>query len=209
VRFKLIIFDFDGTLADSLSWFLGISDQLADQFGFDRIDKSQLARLRRMHAATLLRRHHVPLWKTPLIAARFRRLMSQQISQIDPFPGVHQMLEHLHSAGRTLAVVTSNSRGNVRQVLGRQSAALLSDCEGGVSLAGKRAKLRKILHRSGIDPNLAIFIGDEIRDIEAARHAGIASGVVAWGFTDVNALHEHTPDHAFASIQEMLDVLLA
>jgi phosphoglycolate phosphatase len=209
LRFKLIIFDFDGTLADSLAWFLGISDQLADEFGFDRIDKSQLGRLRRLHAATLLSLHHVPLWKTPLIAARFRRLMGQQISQIGLFPGVEEMLEHLHEAGCALAVVTSNSRGNVRRVLGRETAALLSDCEGGVSLAGKHAKLRKILHRSGIDPDLAIFIGDEIRDIEAARRAGIASGAVAWGFTDVGALIEHAPDHVFTSMQDVLRTLLA
>ena len=209
LRFKLVIFDFDGTLADSLAWFLGISDQLADEFGFDRIDKSQLPRLRRLHAATLLRLHHVPLWKTPLIAARFRRLMTQQISQIGFFPGVQEMLERLHGAGCDLAVVTSNSCENVRRVLGRKTAALLSDCAGGVSLAGKRAKLHKILHRSGVDPNLAIFIGDEIRDIEAARRAGIACAVVAWGFTDVSALREHAPDYVFNSIEEMVSLLLA
>jgi phosphoglycolate phosphatase len=207
LRFKLVIFDFDGTLADSISWFLGISDQLADEFGFDRIDKTQVALLRRLDAATLLHMHHVPLWKVPLIAARFRRLMSKQITQIVPFPGVPEMLERLACAGCDLAVVTSNSCGNVHRVLGRKTASLLSACEGGVSLMGKRSKLRKILNRSGIDPNQVIFIGDEIRDIEAARHAGIASGAVAWGFTEVNALKGHAPDWLFTSIDEMLAAL--
>jgi phosphoglycolate phosphatase len=151
--------------------------------------------------------HHVPLWKVPLIAARFRRLMSQQIDQIVPFPGVPQMLERLACAGSDLAVVTSNACSNVRRVLGRETGALLSACEGGVSLMGKRAKLRKILHRSGIDPSQAIFIGDEIRDIEAARHAGIASGAVAWGFTEVNALRGHAPDWLFTSIDDVLKAL--
>jgi phosphoglycolate phosphatase len=208
VRFKLVIFDFDGTLADSLSWLLGISDRMADEFGFDRIDKNQVAMLRRLDAATLLRMHHVPLWKVPFIAARFRRLMSQQIAQIAPFPGVPEMLERLACAGCDLGVVTSNSCGNVRRVLGRKTSALLSTCQGGVSLAGKRAKLKRILHRSGIDPAQAIFIGDEIRDIEAARHAGVASGAVAWGFTEVNALKGHAPDWLFTSLDEMLSVLV-
>lgn len=207
MRFNLIIFDFDGTLADSLSWFIGISDQLADEFGFDRIDKNQMALLRRLDAATLLRMHHVPLWKVPLIAARFRRLMSKQLDQIVLFPGVQEMFERLARAGCDLAVVTSNSCGNVRRVLGRETSALLSACEGGVSLVGKRTKLRKILQRSGIAPNQAIFIGDEIRDIEAARHAGIASGAVSWGFTEVNALKGHAPDWIFTSIDELLTVL--
>ena len=207
MRFNLIIFDFDGTLANSLAWFIGISDRLADEFGFDRIDKNQVALLRRLDAATLLRMHHVPLWKVPLVAARFRRLMSQQINQIALFPGVPEMFERLARAGCDLAVVTSNSCGNVRRVLGRETSALLSACEGGVSLLGKRAKLRKILRRSGIDPAQAIFIGDEIRDIEAARHAGIASGAVSWGFTEVNALKGHAPDWIFTSIDDLLTVL--
>ncbi len=207
MRFKLVIFDFDGTLADSLSWFIDISDRLADEFGFDRIDKTQLALLRRLDATTLMHMHHVSLWKIPLIAARFRRLMGQQIDQIALFPGVPAMLERLVCAGCDLAVVTSNSCANVRRVLGHETAALLSACEGGVSLAGKRVKLHKILRRSGIDPAQAIFIGDEIRDIEAARHAGIASGAVAWGFTDVNALRGHAPDWLFTSLDEMLTVL--
>jgi phosphoglycolate phosphatase len=208
LRFKLIIFDFDGTLADSLGWFIGISDRLADEFGFERIDKDQVATLRRHDAATLLRLHHVPLWKVPFIAARFRMLMAKQIKMIVPFPGVADLLGQLAQAGSTLAVVTSNSCANVRSVLGRKNMGLLAACEGGVSIFGKRMKLRKVLRQSGIHPAQAIFIGDEIRDIEAARHAGIASGAVAWGFTDTDALRAHSPDMLFTTVDEMLRTLV-
>jgi phosphoglycolate phosphatase len=208
LKFKLVIFDFDGTLADSLGWFIGISDRLADEFGFDRVDKAQFATLRRLDAATLLRLHHVPLWKVPFIAARFRRLMGRQIHMIAPFPGVADLLGQLAQAGSALAVVTSNSCANVRRVLGKKSMGLLAACEGGVSIFGKRMKLRKVLRASGIHPAEAIFIGDEIRDIEAARHAGIASGAVAWGFTDLDALKAHSPDFLFGSVDEMRSALV-
>ena len=208
MRFKLIIFDFDGTLADSLGWFISISDRLADEFGFDRIDKNEVATLRRHDAATLLRLHHVPLWKLPFIAARFRKVMAEQIQMISLFPGIADLLEQLAQAGSTLAVVTSNARANVRRVLGRKGMGLLADCEGGVSIFGKRVKLRKVLRRVGIHPAQAIFIGDEIRDIEAARDAGIASGAVTWGFTDMDALRAHSPDMLFGSVGEMLAALV-
>ena len=208
MKFKLVIFDFDGTLADSLGWFIGISDRLADEFGFDRLDKDQVATLRRHDAATLLRLHHVPLWKVPFIAARFRSLMARQIEKIGLFPGVADFLSRLAQAGSTLAVVTSNSCSNVRRVLGRKNMALLAACEGGVSVFGKRMKLRKVLRQSGIHPAQVIFIGDEIRDIEAARQAGIASGAVAWGFTDPDALRAHSPDMLFTSVDEMLHTLV-
>ena len=203
MKFKLVIFDFDGTLADSLGWFISISDRLADEFGFDRIDKEQVATLRRHDAATLLRLHHVPLWKVPFIAARFRSLMAKQIEMIVPFPGVPDLLGRLAQAGSTLAIVTSNSCANVRRVLGRKNMGLVAACEGGVSVFGKRMKLRKVLRLIGIHPAQAIFIGDEIRDIEAARQAGIASGAVAWGFTDLDALKAHSQDMLFTSVDEM------
>jgi phosphoglycolate phosphatase len=208
LKFKLVIFDFDGTLADSLGWFISISDRLADEFGFAHIDKDQLATLRRHDAATLLRLHHVPLWKVPFIATRFRSLMSQQIEMIAPFPGVPDLLSRLAQAGSTVAVVTSNSCSNVRRVLGRKTMGLVAACEGGVSVFGKRVKLRKVLRHIGIHPAQAIFIGDEIRDIEAARQAGIASGAVAWGFTDLDALKAHSPDMLFTTVEELRLALL-
>ena len=150
----------------------------------------------------------MPLWKVPFIAARFRSLMAKQIEMIAPFPGVTDLLGRLARAGSTLAVVTSNSCANVRRVLGGKSAGLLAACEGGVSIFGKRMKLRKVLRHIGIHPARAIFVGDEIRDIEAARHAGIASGAVAWGFTDRDTLRAHSPDMLFASVEEMLSALV-
>jgi len=208
LRLKLVIFDFDGTLADSLGWLIGISDRLAYDYGFDPIDKTQISTLRRLDAATLLRLHHVPLWKVPFIATRFRKLMAEQIRMIELFPGVDDLLGGLAQAGTKLAVVTSNSCANVRRVLGTRNSGLLAACEGGVSVFGKRRKLRKVLRQTGILPAEAIFIGDEIRDIEAARHAGIACGAVAWGFTDVETLKAHSPDMVFESEGEMLTALV-
>jgi phosphoglycolate phosphatase len=148
------------------------------------------------------------LWKVPFIATRFRSLMSQQIEMIAPFPGVPDLLSRLAQAGSTVAVVTSNSCSNVRRVLGRKTMGLVAACEGGVSVFGKRVKLRKVLRHIGIHPAQAIFIGDEIRDIEAARQAGIASGAVAWGFTDLDALKAHSPDMLFTTVEELRLALL-
>jgi phosphoglycolate phosphatase len=150
----------------------------------------------------------VPLWKLPFIAARFRRLMAGQIDMIALFPGVADLFERLSKEGFALAIVTSNSGANVRRVLGRKTMGLVAACEGGVSIFGKRAKLRKVLRLTDIHSAQAIFIGDEIRDIEAARDAGIASGAVTWGFTDTDTLKSHSPDMLFGSVDEILSALV-
>jgi phosphoglycolate phosphatase len=129
--------------------------------------------------------------------------MAGLIDRVAPFEGVDRMLGRLSDAGRALAVVTSNSEENVRRVLGAESAARIDYYECGASVFGKRARLRKALERSGVAAHEAIAIGDEIRDLEAARRAGIAFGAVAWGYTKLEALVAHAPAEVFATVDEI------
>jgi phosphoglycolate phosphatase len=197
------MFDFDGTLADTMPWVLGVSDRLADEFNFRHVDRGQIDELRSHDARTLLKLHQIPLWKVPFIAHRFRELMAAEISQITPFPGILDLLRQLARQGRKLAVVTSNSTQNVRSVLGPEIAGLIEQYEGGASVFGKRSKLKRVVRRSGVEPSQAIFIGDEIRDAQAARHAGLAFGGVSWGYTHPEALRIQAPAFMFETIDDM------
>jgi phosphoglycolate phosphatase len=205
VRYKLAIFDFDGTLADTFPWFLSAVNRMAEKHGFKKIEEGELETLRGYSARKLVEYLGVPVWKLPRIGVDMRRLMAEDIRQIHPFEGIGAMLRGLSDSGVTLAVVTSNSCDNVRQVLGAERAALISYYECGTSLFGKRGKLRSVLKKSGVRPGEAIFIGDEIRDIEAARAEGIPFGAVAWGYTHVEALEAHAPAEVFADVGEVID----
>jgi phosphoglycolate phosphatase len=162
-RPRLVIFDFDGTLADSFGWFLDISDALADRYRFDRFDRRDLDRLRAMDARQLLKHHRVPLWKVPFILRRARAMMARDLARMPLFPGVHGALAALAGRGVTLAIVTTNSRANVLRVLG-PSASLFRELEHGVSIGGKARKLRRVLRRTRTAAAHALFVGDELRD---------------------------------------------
>ena len=86
-RYKLVIFDFDGTLADSFGWFLDTFDSIADRFDFKRLDRSNIDALRRMDARELMQLHGVPLWKVPMIAAYARKRQSEDLYKIKIFGG--------------------------------------------------------------------------------------------------------------------------
>ena len=201
--YRLVIFDFDGTLADSFPLFVGVVNDLAAEFDFGRIEEHEVDRLRAYSARQMVQHLGVPLWKMPAIGAAMRRRMAGLIDRVAPFEGVDRMLGRLSEAGRALAVVTSNSEENVRRVLGAESAARIDYYECGASVFGKRARLRKALERSGVAAHEAIAIGDEIRDLEAARRAGIAFGAVAWGYTKVESLVAHAPAEVFATVDEI------
>lgn len=192
-RYDLVIFDFDGTLADSFPWFLDTINGVADEFGFRRFDVERLDEIRSLSARALMARSGLRWWRVPAVAQRMRALMSAQIERIALFDGVAELLAHLAQAGVHLALVTSNSRANVERVLGPALLAQFRDVRCGAALLGKRRKLRASLRACGIPAARALCVGDEIRDAEAARQAGIAFAGVAWGYTLPAALQPQTP----------------
>jgi phosphoglycolate phosphatase len=203
--YRLAIFDFDGTLADSFPWFRGVVNRLADEHGFRRVEDHEVETLRSHAAHELVKHLGVPLWKMPVIARHLRQLMAEDIARIPLFPGVDRMLRGLAERGVQLAIVSSNSFENVRQVLGPDNTALIRHCSCGAALFGKRSKLKDVLRDSGIPAREAICIGDEIRDLEAARAERIAFGAVSWGYTDPGSLRAHAPEEVFTSMEEILE----
>lgn len=206
MTYKLIAFDFDGTLADSFPFFLEVFDTLADAHGFARIDRGDLERLRGLDARQMMKHFGLSPWKAPQVAVHFRALMAKNVGRIPLFPGTDRMLRRLVERGLTLAIVTSNSEENVRAVLGADCAALVAHFECGVSLFGKRRKLRQLLARSGVRPTEALLVGDEVRDAEAARGEGVGFGAVAWGYARLDALLAHSPVAVFRSMDEIGDL---
>jgi phosphoglycolate phosphatase len=202
--YSLAIFDLDGTLADSFPWFLRNVNGVADRFGFRRIADEDVEALRHAGSREILKRLEVPVWKLPMIARHMRRMKAEHLADIPLFPGVEAMLRSLRDGGLTLALVSSDNEANARRQLGG-AAALFTHFDCGASLFGKATKFRRIVKRAGLQPRQAISIGDEVRDIEAARAAGIACGAVMWGYAAPNALRVLGPDMVFERMEDIAD----
>ncbi|WP_207460311.1 HAD hydrolase-like protein [Azospirillum sp. SYSU D00513] len=205
---SLAIFDFDGTLADSFPWFAGVLNQVAELYGFRTVDAEEAEALRGCSSREIVRRLGVPMWRLPWIARHMRARMAQDIADIRLFPGVDGLLRRLSEGGVTIAVVTSNSRENVRTVLGPDNAARVAHLECGASLFGKAAKIRALLRRTGVPAADALCIGDETRDIEAARAAGLRCAAVSWGYATRDALLARGPDLMFDRLEDIAAALL-
>jgi phosphoglycolate phosphatase len=208
VTYRLVIFDFDGTLADTFPWFVGVLDEVADRFHLKRLAKGDIESLRQYDARQLLKAHQVPLWKVPIIARYVKKRMAADTERLSLFAGVDELLRELSDRKIRLALASSNSYDNIAAILGPERVALFDDYECGASLFGKAAKLRKIVNRSGLSPQEAICIGDEIRDIVAARDARIPFGAVSWGYTQAEALAAHRPDAIFHRVEEILEKII-
>jgi phosphoglycolate phosphatase len=201
-KYKLAIFDLDGTLSDSLPWFRRVVNSIADKHRFKRIEDDDVEMLRGKSSREIIKYLGVSMWRIPIIAKDMRRLKSQSVNTIPLFTGVDVMLQELSRLGVTLAVVSSDAESNARQALG-ENAALISQFACGASLFGKAAKFKVILKRTGIAAANAICIGDEVRDGEAARAAGIDFGAVSWGFAKTEALQKAAPIVMFERVSDI------
>jgi len=143
----------------------------------------------------------------PLVASSFKKMMAARIEQIPAFDGVTEMLIRLHHHGIALSLVTSNSFENVERILGPNNMKLMRYPQCNTSLFGKRAALRRILQQTQMHRDSVIYIGDELRDIEAAHAEAIAFGAVSWGYTRMDALLEHQPTEVFHNVEEVVSTL--
>lgn len=206
--YSLAIFDLDGTLVDSFPWFLRTINDVADRFGFRRVREEDIEGLRHASAREILARLEVPAWKLPAIARHARRLKAEAAAETPMFDGVEAMLRTLAESGVQLALVSSDSEANARAKLAN-AAALFSQFDCAASVFGKPAKFRRVIRRAGIVPEKVVSIGDEVRDIEAARAVGIACGAVSWGYAAPAALQALAPDYMFAQMRDIADTVCA
>src|SRR6266508_4765803 len=101
MKYRLVIFDFDGTLADSFPFFIRVFNQLADQHGFKGIDPDLAPTYRSYDARQIMEQVGIPAWKLPLVAKSFISLMRQNAASISLFDHTDDMLLYLANKGVT------------------------------------------------------------------------------------------------------------
>jgi phosphoglycolate phosphatase len=206
VRYRLLIFDFDGTLADSFPMFLEHMRLTVAHFKLRPVDEQSLDMLRGCGAREIMEYLGLPAWKVPLVARYMRRLMAADAGRTRLFPPVSDLLKNLTASGCVLAIVSSNSETNIRTILGPENSGRIGMYACGASLFGKASKFRRVLKHTGIPAAETLAVGDEIRDLEAAREAGIDFGAVQWGYTKIEAFHPYSPARVFHRPEELAEL---
>jgi len=201
-RYRLAIFDFDGTLADSLPWFRASFHDMVARFNLTPVPAEEMEELRGLTAREIMAWLNVSKWQLPAIVSDMRKRKLAAASEISLFKGVPAMLTDLQRLGIKAAIVSSDSEASVRQVLG-PATSLITRFDCGAALFGKHWKFRRVARLLRAGPSETICIGDEIRDIEAAKAAGMNSGAVAWGYALPASLQAAGPTYLFNSVEEM------
>jgi phosphoglycolate phosphatase len=185
-RYDLLIFDFDGTLADSTVLFDRFIPALGQQRGVpEPVDGWHS--LRGLDSRAMLRALRIRWWQLPGVTRQMRAAMATHLDLVQLYPGMLPVLQQLQGQGVQMVVVSSNSQRNVAQVLG-PALPLFTALHCGASLFGKRRVMARALRQSGVPASRALSIGDECRDAQASQACGIAFAGVSWGMASAAVL---------------------
>ncbi len=206
-RYRLVVFDFDGTLADSWPWFMANLAGLVERHRLRKVAPDEIETLRGRPSREVVRHLGVRFWQMPFIARDMRRRVAADAGAIPLFDGVPELLRDIAATGTSIAVVTSNAEAMVRRVLG-PSASCIDHFVCGIAMFGKARRFRRLRRKLGLAPSDVLCVGDEVRDIDAAREAGLAAGAVLWGYANAAALAAAKPDLTFATRDAVRETVL-
>jgi len=197
------IFDFDGTLANTFDLILEAVNYYALQYGYTPLTHTEAVKLRSLSAQKVLVGLGLSHWKVFELMLKVRRYMQSRMQQVNFYPGVLEVLQHLKAEGHDLGIVSSNSAKNVSMLLQKENCHLFSFICPSSHLLGKARVLKRLLKEKKLDKNQVYYIGDEVRDIEAAHHCGIQMIAVSWGFNTKELLVTKHPKYLIEAIQEL------
>jgi phosphoglycolate phosphatase len=206
MRYSLVVWDFDGTLADTMSLAVATYNELAARYGFRRVDDP--VAIRGLSARAFLRQHGISFFRLPMLVKEYLAATRGSMETIRLFDGLPQILDRLGASGVRQGVLSSNSEANIRVCLRANGVEALFDFVVGYPrLFGKGRALRRILKKEGIAPTQLLYIGDEVRDVEAASQAGVDVAAVAWGFNAQEQLSRASPTHLWMTPGDVLPAL--
>ena len=204
MQYRSLIFDFDGTLADTLDEGIRIYNELALAHGLKTVADNEVQELRHMKLKDFLDHVGISRRKAPKLLYHGTRILKKRIASLPLINGIENVIGDLRSRCDHFGILTSNSVENVQLFLKTHGLGDVFTFVSSTSkLTGKAKHLRSIRRTFSIDPKEMIYIGDEIRDVKAAKKARIPIASVSWGFNSAESLADAKPDHLLHHPEEL------
>lgn len=192
---KIIIFDFDGTLADTFPTTAKIFKNTIKEYGYSDITDSDIQKLREMTPLQIITHFKFPPWKVPELINKVREKVSESAENIRPFPGIKQMLMDLKKKNIIIGIVTSNSKKTVEIFLKQNNFPDFEFVESEENIFKKAKHLKTVIKKHKFNKKDVVYVGDEVRDIEASKDSGIDVIAVTWGYNKKDILVKENPKY--------------
>ena len=203
---QYIIFDFDGTLADSKEVFISVYNQIAIKHNYRQIESTNLQYLRTLTIAGRCRYLRVPLYRIPFLASEFLTRYKQTLDQVKIFDGINELMLELDKIGIKMAIISSNAESNITGFLSANGIGHISQIYCSTNLFGKTKLINGFLKKFDLRAEQVLYVGDETRDILACKNAGVKIAWVEWGYDMRETAVAARPDYLVSDPSEILNI---
>ena len=203
-----IIFDFDGTLADSLELMLKLYNDSADDFGSLPVDITEVDELRKLGYKKAMKVKKIRLTTLPKLALHVAREMKHHMHEVSPHEGIIPMLEQLQRSGISIGILTSNNAALVQDFLETNKFPEFDFVVSEKTLFSKEKALKRIMKRHHLKKEQVIYIGDEPRDVLSSQRAGVKVFGVSWGLAGRVGLSKNPPDRIADTTDELYQYII-
>ncbi len=202
-RDHTVIFDFDGTLANTVELIARLYNEHAGEFGVLPVKEDEFESLREMGYKKAMKLKKVRFSRLPKMVRTILKEMRQQMGEVEPYEGIIEVLERLKARGISIGVLTSNESGLVHEFLRVHNFPSFDFVVSEKTYFGKEKALKRIMKRRGLNREDVIYVGDEPRDIVSSKKAGVRSFGVTWGLGGRTGLMKSPPDHLVNTPDEL------
>jgi HAD superfamily hydrolase (TIGR01549 family) len=203
-----LIFDFDGTLADTFPAIIEMVNDHAEEFHIQPLGERDVEALRGLSNMEIIRKYNIPLTKVPGLILRSQKELHRRLGDVDLFPGIRELVRELKDEGFGLGILTSNSRENVQKLLRARDLDIFDFIHSESNLFGKNRALLHLMRVHGLKRDEVVYVGDEMRDIDACRRIQVAIIAVSWGFHRREMLLGRKPDYLVDSPEEIRSIMM-
>ncbi len=207
MKYNALIFDFDGTIVDTLTEAAEIYNVLAEDYGYKKVKIDEIPSMRHYNMKKLIKELGISKLRIPFLLAKGRRLLKKRIDQLSPIVDMVETMKELRKDAVNFGILTSNSTENVELFLDRYGIKdLFTFISSTSKLSGKSKHINSISRTFSIDKADMLYIGDEIRDVKASQKAGIAVAAVTWGFNSKDSLSLENPTYLIDTPKQLLEI---
>lgn len=211
---SIVIFDFDGTIADTFPVILDIFHQVEHRTVPLNKEEEMLMRsaaLMQVKLRVIVRaasKLNISFWRLPFIFVITRFLLKRRMAEVQPFEGIPEVIRALADQDAQLVIISANTKSNIKKFLKTQGLhKCFAKIYGSVRPNEKADTVKMVCGRYHIPPKKVFLVGDENRDIMAGHSAGVKTIAVTWGYNDVAQLINEDPTRLCNSPAELMKVL--
>lgn len=210
-KYQLLIFDWDGTLVDSIGRIVAAIRRVAEQHHLPILDDSAIKGIIGLAIPDAIVALYPQLLDQPQQITDFQQGYAEQYLALEaspspPYPGVVANLQRLQDQGYRMAVATGKTRRGLDRVMaahGWSSFFEITRCADETASKPNPKMLHEILAHCGLEAHQALMIGDSVFDLQMAKNAKMDVVGVTYGAQEALVLQQHRPNTMIGHFEQL------